>query len=148
MENLLFEHNRDTCIGCCACQVACKDKNNLPPGEFFRKVKVQSSLEGKTYFVSVSCFHCEDAACIAACPNGAFYRAKDGTVRHDDGACIGCGRCVWSCPHGAVSLSRERGVAQKCTGCADLREKGREPACAAACVNRSLRVRDITGVLR
>ena len=76
--------------------------------------------------------------CVAACPNGAFYKEADGTVRHDDGKCIGCGKCLWACPYGSISLSKERGVAQKCTGCYDRRQQGLDPACVAACINRSL----------
>jgi len=39
---------------------------------------------------------------------------------------------------GSISLSKERGVAQKCTGCYDRRQQGLDPACVAACINRSL----------
>ena len=89
-------------------------------------------------FYPASCNHCERPMCVAACPNGAFYKEADGTVRHDDGKCIGCGKCLWTCPYGSISLSKERGVAQKCTGCYDRRQQGLDPACVAACINRSL----------
>ncbi len=139
VESYTFFHNTDTCIGCGACQVACKDQHNLREGEFFRRV-VQLWPEGtsKPHFYSAACCHCENPACVAACPNDAFFRAPDGTVLHDDGKCISCGRCVWSCPFGAISLSKTRGVAQKCDGCIDRRRQGLEPACVAACVNGSL----------
>ena len=134
-----FYHNTETCVGCCACQLACKDHNNLAPGEFYRRVR-QASFPGeeKARFYSASCNHCERPMCVAACPNGAFYKEADGTVRHDDGKCIGCGKCLWACPYGSISLSKERGVAQKCTGCYDRRQQGLDPACVAACINRSL----------
>lgn len=133
-----FYHNLDTCVGCCACQTACKDRNGLCTGDFFRRVAQVRLPNGKLRFYSGSCNHCERPACIAACPNRAFYKAPDGTVLHDDGKCIGCGKCVWSCPYGEVTLSRERGVAQKCDGCYDRRQRGQAPACVAACINRSL----------
>ena len=81
-----FYHNTETCVGCCACQLACKDHNNLAPGEFYRRVR-QASFPGeeKARFYSASCNHCERPMCVAACPNGAFYKEADGTVRHDDG---------------------------------------------------------------
>ena len=137
MANYFFFHDLDTCIGCQACQVACKDLHDLPAGEFFRRV-VQVSVNGKARFYSAACSHCAHPACMAACPNGAYYRGEDGTVLHDEGKCIGCGRCVWSCPYGAVVLRKETGTAQKCDGCYDRRRQGLEPACVAACVNRSL----------
>lgn len=134
-----FFHNLNTCIGCCACQTACKDKNNLCPGEFFRRVEqVPMPETGRLRFYSGACCHCGEPACVAICPNGAFFKAEDGTVLHDDGKCIGCGKCLWACPYGAISLSLDKGVAHKCDGCYDLRQKGLEPACVAACVNRSL----------
>lgn len=144
--SFFFFHNTDTCIGCCACQVACKDRNNLLPGEFFRRVvELRISGDSRPHFYSGSCCHCREPACISACPNGAFYKAEDGTVLHDDSKCIGCGKCVWSCPFGEISLSREHGVAQKCDGCMDRREKGLEPACVGACVNGSLCFRTTDG---
>lgn len=139
MPEFFFYHNMDTCIGCGACQTACKDKHDLPAGEFFRRVtEVMPAGSEKPRFYSGACCHCEQPACIAVCPNGAFDQAADGTVLHDDGKCIGCGKCLWSCPYGAISLSSERGVAQKCDGCFERRAAGLEPACVAACVNRSL----------
>lgn len=137
MDEYFFYHNLDTCVGCGACQVACKDLHNLQPGEFFRRV-AEIDIKGKARFYSAACCHCEHPACIDTCPNDAFYRAADGTVLHDDGKCIGCGKCVWSCPYGAISLSVERGVAQKCDGCYARRQQGKDPACVAACINRSL----------
>ncbi len=83
--------------------------------------------EEKARFYSASCNHCERPMCVAACPNGAFYKEADGTVRHDDGKCSGCGKCLWACPYGSISLSKERGVAQKCTGCYDRRQQGLDP---------------------
>lgn len=138
MSDFVFYHNTDTCIGCCACQVACKDLHDLLPGEFFRRVVELTLPGGETRFYSGACCHCQDPACVAACPNGAFTKAPDGTVLHDAGLCIGCGKCLWSCPFGAISLSRQHGTAQKCDGCLDRRAQGLEPACTAACVNGSL----------
>lgn len=137
----MYYHNLETCIGCGACQIACKDHNDLTPGTFFRRVDEVTLPDGTKRFMSRACNHCKKPACLAACPNGAFYQTEDGFVLHDDGKCIGCGRCVWACPYGAVSLNPEKGVAQKCLGCVDYRRRGEEPPCVAACVNRSLQIR-------
>ena len=56
---------------------------------------------------------------------------------------MGCGSCMWNCPNGAVSFSLTKGVAQKCDACAELRERGYEPACCGACPTRSLKFGDI-----
>lgn len=148
MADFFFFHNTQTCIGCCACQVACKDKNHLLPGEFFRRVVLLRLPDvSKPHFYSVSCGHCENAVCISACPNGAFFRTEDGTVLHEDGKCIGCGKCLWSCPFGAISMSAQKGVAQKCDGCLDFRRNGLMPACVGACVNGSLQFSSTNGVI-
>ncbi|MFR8299336.1 MAG: 4Fe-4S dicluster domain-containing protein, partial [Gordonibacter urolithinfaciens] len=71
------------CIGCRACQVACKDKNRLEVGTLYREVRsytVGSFPEVDGYSYSFGCNHCEEAICLKNCPTGAIYRAPDGTV--------------------------------------------------------------------
>ena len=124
---LFLSQYRNLC-GCCACQLACKDHNNLAPGEFYRRVRQASFPARKRRGSTLR--HVTTASGPCALPhvrNGAFYKEADGTVRHDDGKCIGCGKCLWACPYGSISLSKERGVAQKCTGCYDRRQQGLDP---------------------
>ena len=59
--------------------------------------------------------------CVAACPDGAFYKEADGTVRHDDGKCIGCGKCALSCPVNGIDIVARRphwnGACTHCMAC-------------------------------
>ena len=138
-----FFYNMDTCIGCGSCQVACKDRHHLLPGEFFRRVLTETveTPEGeRQIFFSAGCNHCENPACAAVCPTGAMHKLENGAVLHEDSLCIGCGRCYWACPYGEVSLSRTKGISQKCDLCGELREQGLPPACIAACPTNSLRL--------
>lgn len=137
MKQLGFYYDPTVCIGCRACQVACKEEHKLPSGDFFRRAEAIQS-NGKWQFFSGACNHCANAACLRVCPTGALYRAEDGTVQHRDDLCIGCGRCAHSCPYGAVSLSSITGYAQKCDGCAARRAAGKNPACVDACPVRAL----------
>ena len=80
-----FVHNNVDCIGCRACEIACKDKNGLPPGPRFRRVMY---VEGGTYpdvfayKVNMSCNHCAEPACLPTCPTGAIWkRSKDAVHR-------------------------------------------------------------------
>lgn len=142
MNRLGFCLDMGRCMGCGACQVACKERNKLPAGEFFRRSGIErSSTEGGPIFFAYSggCNHCADPVCTAVCPTGAMRKAGDGMVIHQDPLCIGCGRCVYSCPYGAVSISRVTGYAQKCSGCAELRQRGEMTACTAACPMRALK---------
>lgn len=134
MNKLGFYYNMNTCAACGACQLACKDLNNLKPGEFYRRVTV---LEDGPY--SGSCNHCEEAACVKACPTGAMYKTEDGTTQHHDGLCIGCGACMWNCPYGAISFSKTKGVTQKCDSCIERRQQSLEPACVKACPTKSIK---------
>ncbi len=138
MAKLGFLHDIGRCIGCKACQVACKDANGLDSGEFFRRVD-RVEYAGKTVFYSGACNHCKRPLCVQGCPTGAMYIADDETVQHNAGLCIGCGACTWNCPYGAPVFSKTKGISQKCDACAKLRAIGQEPACVQACISRCLR---------
>lgn len=137
MTTLGFTFRPDDCTGCKACQVACKDKNALPAGHFFRRVEA-FKLDGQIHTYSGACNHCAQPGCVDGCPTGALYKAADGTVQHHAGKCIGCGACIWNCPYGVPFLSPTTGISQKCDTCADLRRAGQQPACVQACITHCL----------
>lgn len=157
MAQLGFYHNTDICIGCKACVVACKDKNNLPLGEKMRRVYDQANCtweidelgacapkDAFAYSVSIACNHCDKPLCLEACPVGAIKkRESDGIVYRDEAACIGCGSCASSCPYGAPYVSAESGTSRKCDFCMDLVDAGQDPYCVAACPMRCLEWGDI-----
>jgi anaerobic dimethyl sulfoxide reductase subunit B (iron-sulfur subunit) len=137
-----FVHNNVDCIGCRACEIACKDKNGLPSGPRFRRVQY---IEGGTfpdvfaYKVNMSCNHCAQPACLPACPTGAIYkRKKDGIVDIDSTLCIGCRRCEATCPYGAPQYDPSDGLVKKCNMCVDEIDAGRRPYCVMACMMRVL----------
>ncbi len=137
-----FIHNNVDCIGCRACEMACKDKNGLPPGPRFRRV---AYVEGGhfpdvyAYKVNMSCNHCAEPACLPTCPTGAIYkRKKDGIVDIDSTLCIGCRRCEAACPYGAPQFDPEEKIVKKCNLCVDEIDAGRKPYCVMACMMRVL----------
>ncbi len=141
-----FYFDMTRCIGCRACQVACKDKNRLGVGALYRGVKsytVGTFPDVKTYSYSASCNHCEDPICMKNCPVGAIEKAEDGTVIQDQEKCIGCRMCVMSCPYGHPKYFSEKGVSGKCDGCYGIRANGSQPACVAGCPNRALDFGDV-----
>ena len=146
------------CTGCRACQVGCKQWNDLPATETqntgsydpltlsahtWLKMSFFEGLdkEGEVYwdFVRTSCMHCSDAACVDACPTGAMNYRPGGVVTVDQDWCIGCRNCVQACPYDAVHYDEEKGVVQKCTLCYDRVANGLEPACVKACPTGALR---------
>ena len=148
----------DTCVGCHACAVACKEWNGAsaisgplsdyepygaaPSGVWFNRVRhyeVGEYPESKTLNVPLACMHCEDAACVTVCPTGASYKRSDGIVLVDQDKCMGCNYCAWACPYGARELDDSTGTMKKCTLCVDriydqeLAPEDRQPACVLAC---------------
>ncbi|RDH87028.1 MAG: 4Fe-4S ferredoxin [endosymbiont of Escarpia spicata] len=145
-----FVHNNVDCIGCRACEIACKDKNGLMPGPRFRRVQY---IEGGTYpnvyayKVNMSCNHCAEPACLPTCPTGAIFKRKaDGIVDIDSTLCIGCRRCEAACPFGAPQFDPADNIVKKCNMCVDEIEAGRKPYCVMACMMRVLDIGQIDSI--
>lgn len=151
MVQLGFYIDQARCIGCKACVVACKDKNDNPEGVNFRRVysfeegsfsedKNGSFIQNvQTFFTSISCNHCDEPSCVENCPTTAMYkREEDGVVLIDHDKCVGCRYCEWNCPYGAPQYNEELGKMTKCDTCINLREQGEEPACVGACPMRAI----------
>ncbi|MQC10721.1 dimethylsulfoxide reductase subunit B [Morganella morganii] len=134
------------CSGCKACQVACKDKNNLDAGRRFRRVYEMTgggysrNKNGAlinnvfAYTFSISCNHCKDPICVRNCPTTAMHKREgDGIVMVNTDKCVGCGACAWSCPCGAPQMNPETKQMSKCDFCIDLHQKGEQPVCVSTC---------------
>ncbi len=126
----------DNCMGCKACEVACKAENEVPVGSWRLRVKyVDSGLypETKRSFTPMRCNHCENAPCEKVCPVSALHYLPNGIVNIDKDRCIGCAACMMACPYGAIYMDPVTNTADKCTYCAHRVEGGLEPACVVAC---------------
>jgi formate dehydrogenase iron-sulfur subunit len=163
------------CIGCKACEVACKEWNVLPAEEmrltgnsydntsalgattwrhvsFIEKISAEGGgpvtemapFQSNWLMLSDVCKHCENAACLEACPTGALFRTEFDTVVVQQDICNGCGYCVPACPFGVVALDSVDGKAHKCTLCYDRLKGGLEPACAKACPTNSIQFGELS----
>jgi len=149
-KQLAFYVDINKCSGCKACQIACKDRSNLPVGVRWRKVfqyeggewvdqngqMIPSSVY--TYSVSSACMHCEKPICMDVCPTSAISKRDDGIVLINADMCIGCRYCSWACPYGAPQFNEELKVMTKCDMCQDLVDKGERPACVESCPYRAM----------
>jgi formate dehydrogenase iron-sulfur subunit len=166
-----FFTDTTVCIGCKACEVACKEWNNLPADSigltgqsydntgalsanswrhvaFIEQSGVRDTEEtpfqSGWLMMSDVCKHCHNAPCLEACPTGALFRTEFDTVVVQQDICNGCGYCVPACPFGVVDLSTIDGKAHKCTLCYDRLKGGLEPACAKSCPTDSIQFGEIS----
>jgi formate dehydrogenase iron-sulfur subunit len=154
-----FFTDTSVCIGCKACEVACKEWNAVPEdgleltgmsydntgslsASTWRHVAFveQISRPGEARWLMSSdvCKHCTEAGCLDVCPTGALMRTEFGTVVVQDDVCNGCGYCVSACPFGVIGRRETDGGAHKCTLCYDRIGDGLTPACAKACPTESI----------
>ena len=134
-KNLLID--LEYCTGCRACEVACKQENNIPVGiKWINVVKVGPRMVGgklKMDFVPMRCRHCAKAPCIDACPEKAITKRSDGIVLINPELCTGCMVCFEACPFGVIQLNPETHAAEKCNLCVHRIDAGLEPACVHYC---------------
>lgn len=158
-----FFTDTTVCIGCKACEVACKEWNQLPAtnggantlsgnsydntrrldGIHWRHVQFVEQFtpdrkEGRWLLMSDVCKHCVQAGCLEVCPTGAIIRTEFDTVVIQSDVCNGCRYCIAACPFGVIDINPLTRTAQKCTLCYDRLQIGQPPACAKACPTASI----------
>jgi formate dehydrogenase iron-sulfur subunit len=169
-----FFTDTSVCIGCKACEVACKEWNQLPSenrgfladsldntgkldGQTWRHVKfidnvpdeTMSAGQGKAFLLmSDVCKHCQHASCMEVCPTGAIIRTEFDTVFIQHDVCNGCRMCIAACPYDVIEIDPNQDVARKCTLCYDRLQGGMQPACAKACPTESIQFGELTVLKR
>jgi len=167
-----FLTDATVCIGCKACEVACKEWNEIPEDgmilsgfsydntqalgastwrhvlfleqpEVARHQTADIKDPFRWVFLSDVCKHCANAGCLESCPTGAIVRTEVGSVFVQPDVCNGCGYCVVSCPFGVIDKNPDDGRAFKCTFCYDRQKAGLIPACAKACPTQSIQFGDL-----
>jgi formate dehydrogenase iron-sulfur subunit len=162
-----FFTDTSVCIGCKACEVACKEWNQLPGNEpkflgdsfdntgqldsqNWRHVKfvehlpnasevAQPQAGGQAWLMmSDVCKHCTHASCLEVCPTNAIVRTEFDTVYIQQDVCNGCRNCISACPYAVIGFNEQTGTARKCTMCYDRLQANMVPACAKVCPTQSI----------
>jgi len=156
------------CTGCRACQVACKQWNQLPAEvePFTGSLQTHSECLPYTWtivnfterinngnlewlFRKHGCMHCQDATCISTCGAGAYSRTDVGSVSRDPDICIGCSQCERECPYlvPKVTVDDTGKYARSCKFCWDRVGNGLTPACAKACTTGAIQFGERTAMI-
>jgi Fe-S-cluster-containing dehydrogenase component len=115
------------CVGCRACQTACKTANNLPTdtakaaggvydapsdlnGTTKNVIKAFGGNTDQAQFMKQQCMHCVDPSCVSVCMMGALHKEGEGKrlldfekkngsgiVLYDKELCVGCRYCQIGC---------------------------------------------------
>jgi carbon-monoxide dehydrogenase iron sulfur subunit len=122
------------CTGCRECETACSMKHAGKKRSALPRIQVLSgSTDPHDFHFPVTCQHCTEPPCMAACPKNAIHRdPESGRVLLDDNSCVGCKMCVSACPTGAMGFDADLGIAYKCDLC------GGDPQCARVCQPKAI----------
>ena len=151
------------CVGCRACVVACKQWNHNPASPYIdadrdktvtdtpllrsdtftniRATEIAQVPQPQWVYTKIQCMHCNEPACVEACPVAALQKTPEGPVVYDDSRCIGCRYCMTACPFGIPTFQWESPTPwiRKCTFCANRQKQGLQPACSGTCPTGALK---------
>lgn len=125
--------NAAFCRTCRVCEQACSISHEGVARPAVARINVffDEFATQEAVIRAVYCLQCDDAPCMAACPNDAMRRdLSTGAVTVMEENCTGCMRCRKACEWKVPKLHPERKVSIKCDLCLG-RVEG--PACVQFC---------------
>ncbi|MBP2632584.1 MAG: 4Fe-4S ferredoxin, iron-sulpur binding protein [Firmicutes bacterium] len=134
------------CVGCHACEFACKREHQADKVNYRQVIRVEQE-HNEWGFLSLGCNHCENPECMRVCKANCYYKRRDGIVLHRYQDCIACKRCVGACPFHAPKINERTHKISKCNFCMERQEQGLQPACVEACVVSAIQMIDLSNPL-
>ncbi|MBF0353526.1 MAG: 4Fe-4S dicluster domain-containing protein [SAR324 cluster bacterium] len=99
------------CVGCAACDIACKTENNTDAGFNWSShvTETRGTFPNVSFrYIPTLCNHCENAPCVKVCPTEAMYKDNEGFTLHDADKCIGCRSCELACPYKVIHFNKKQ----------------------------------------
>ena len=142
------------CLGCQSCMFACSMTHEGMANPSLSRIQIIRDAPSFTKYpydiVMSVCRQCVSPLCVQNCPTGACHvDAANGNVRRiDQSKCIGCKRCINSCPqrpHRTIWNSAKK-KSTKCDLCADAPYwsqqggPGGKQACVETCAAKALKL--------
>jgi protein NrfC len=142
------------CLGCQSCMYACSMTHEGEGNLSLSRIQIIRDAPSFTKYpydiVMATCRQCVSPLCVQNCPTGACHiDAANGNIRMIDQAkCIGCRRCIQSCPqrpHRTVWNPAKK-KSSKCDLCAAAQYwskkggPGGNQACVEICLAKALKL--------
>ncbi len=138
MSNYVVIQDADKCGHCEACLAKCMKSNHFSARvRMVDMVSPHATKLGTHHFAFLSCHHCEDAKCVAACKHNAMQRTAEGVVRVTEENCEGCADCVHACPWHVPRVMGDTPTV-KCNLCDGRAAHGETPECVKTCPKGAL----------
>jgi Fe-S-cluster-containing dehydrogenase component len=142
IQRKLLYYDAKRCMGCHACEVACKTQHNLPVGVNRVRIVTDGPTADRNQlergFQRIACRHCAEPPCMEVCPTSAINKRGDGIVFIDQAQCNGCQLCASACPYNAIEFNPDKNWAEICDLCVERLDQGLSPFCLQHCMGGSL----------
>jgi anaerobic carbon-monoxide dehydrogenase iron sulfur subunit len=129
----------EKCVGCKLCELACSFGHfrEFNPSRSF--ITNANFYDEPFFFVSMTCFQCEEPYCLEMCPAKAIQRNEvTQAVVIDRNRCVGCKMCSLACPFGNITFLEKERVSGKCDLCDG------DPQCVKICPTEAIQFSEVS----
>lgn len=124
--------NQEKCTGCELCSLVCSMKHENVMNTAKARIQITTIQREDGVKVFKANVCNQCGRCIRSCPEGAIYRTNDRVVKINNEHCTGCNTCVEVCPTNSMYIHPDIKVPFKCDDCGE---------CVAMCPQGALSIK-------